>query len=512
MLHAEMSRGRLVIRTLVCSAAATIALLASCKVFDPTLVDDGGDGSKVDAGECEEGAAEVCNGRDDNCDLDVDEGFELQTDLQNCGECGRECTFANAGPGECSAGECVNTCDEGWDDCNGDTVDGCEANLTSRSSCTGCNLTCPFACSETGCVNGSTLAAGRSWSCATFSNGSARCWGSNASGQLGTGDTMPSISPREVVELSDAQRIFANFGHTCALRAGKIASCWGENDRGQLGDGTTAGRTQPVPVILDSVDQIAVGLAHTCVRSGDRLYCWGFNDSGQLGFGDLVHRTQPTLLPTKTTGDVVDVAVGVSHTCAVQLGGSVLCWGYNDQGQAGAPGANGGGEDRMLTPVTVPSVDNAVKVALGHAHSCAITTAGKVRCWGWNAFGQLGDGGFSSRSQPLFVIDDSGADLDDVTRLVAGAKRTCAIREDGAAFCWGDNTLGSLGSGPTPAETTHATRVTALGEENVIDVAVGEDHTCFLGPTRIRCVGENQQGQLGDGSTAASTSGVDVEL
>lgn len=508
----RVSRGRLVIRTLVCSAAASIALLASCKVFDPSLVADGGQGSEIDAGTCTPGADEVCNSRDDDCDLDVDEGFELQTDQANCGECGRECSFANATAGECSAGECVNECEVGWKDCNADTVDGCEADLTSRSSCTDCNLTCPFACTSGECVNGRALAAGRTWTCTTFSSGSARCWGSNTSGQLGTGDTEPSISPRDVVDLSDAERISAGFGHTCALRSGNVASCWGENDRGQLGDGTTAPRTQPVPVVLDSVDQIVVGLAHTCVRSGDRLYCWGFNDAGQLGFGDNVHRTQPTLLPTKTTGDVVDVAAGLAHTCAVQLSGEVICWGFNDEGQCGAPDAGAGGADSMPSPVVVPGIDNAIKMALGHAHSCAITTAGRVRCWGWNGGGQLGDGGFMSRSQPLFVIDEAGAELDNVTRLVAGAKRTCAIRKDGAGFCWGDNTSGSLGAGPTPAQVTHAVRVTALGEDPVIDIAVGENHTCFLGPTSIRCAGENQQGQLGDGTTATSTSGVDVAL
>lgn len=509
----RVSRGRLVIRTLVCSAAATIALLASCKVFDPSLVDDGGQGSGADAGECTAGATEVCNGRDDDCDRDVDEGFELQTDQENCGECGRECTYAHAATaGGCSAGECVNECETGWKDCNGDTVDGCEADLTSRSSCTDCNRTCPFACTAGECVNGRALVAGRTWTCATFSNGSARCWGSNGSGQLGTGDTESSISPRDVIDLSDAERISANLGHTCALRAGNVASCWGENDRGQLGDGTTAPRTQPVPVQLDSVDQIVVGLAHTCVRSGDRLYCWGFNDAGQLGFGDVVHRTQPTLLPTKSTGDIVDVASGLAHTCAVQISGGVICWGFNDQGQVGAPSAGGGGSNSMPSPVTVPGVDNAVKVALGHAHSCAVTTAGRVRCWGWNASGQLGDGGFQSRSQPLFVIDDSGVELADVQRVVVGPTRSCAIQDDGAAFCWGDNASGALGAGPTPAQSTHAVRVTALGEDAVIDVAVGEFHTCFLGPTRIRCIGQNEQGQLGDGTTAASTSGVDVAL
>jgi alpha-tubulin suppressor-like RCC1 family protein len=80
------------------------------------------------------------------------------------------------------------------------------------------------------------------------------------------------------------------------------------------------------------------------------------------------------------------------------------------------------------------------------------------------------------------------------------------------AYCWGDNTQGSLGAGPTPPQQPHAVKVTATGEEAVLDIAVGEDHTCFLTAVGIRCVGDNMQGQLGDGTTASSSGGVDVAL
>jgi alpha-tubulin suppressor-like RCC1 family protein len=488
-----------------------VGLLAACKVFDASLVPDEDDGSDTDDSVCTAGAEEVCNGRDDDCDDDVDEDTNLDADEENCGGCGRVCSFAHA-TGECSSGVCANGCEEGWKDCNDDDLDGCEADLASRATCGDCGLPCAFACSAGGCVTGATLAAGRTWTCASFSNGTARCWGHNGSGQLGTGDTVTSFLPRDVKELSDATRLTAGFGHSCALREGRVASCWGENDRGQLGDRTTAPRSVPVPVQLEDVDNIAVGLAHTCVQSGVRLYCWGFNDAGQLGFGDNTHRPEPEMIPAADTLDVSDVAAGLAHTCAVRTSGEVICFGFNDQGQSGMPNAGGGGANQVLSPVVVPAIDNATQVALGHAHSCAVTTAKTVRCWGWNGGGQLGDGGFASRPQPLFVIDGSGNQLGNIERVFAGAKRSCAIDSEGAAFCWGDNTSGALGAGPTPSQLAHAVRVMALGSDTILDVAVGEFHTCFLGMLGIRCVGDNDLGQLGDGSTAASTTGVDVSL
>ncbi len=491
---------------------APALVMASCKVFDPSLVDEGGDeGDDDDSGaECTP-VDEMCNERDDDCDMDVDEDFNLDDDEDNCGACGRACTFAHAS-GQCAAGACVNACVEGWKDCNQEDLDGCEASLETKSSCGDCGLTCPFTCSAAACVTGAAVAAGRTWSCLTMSSGGVRCWGSNASGQLGTGDTEPSSMPRDVMALDDATQLALAFGHSCALRDGRVASCWGQNDRGQVGDGTTAPRRAPVPVVLGNVDDIAVGLAHTCARSGDRLHCWGFNDAGQLGLGDNVHRPLPTLVPAKATGDIVDVATGLAHTCAVRSTGEVICMGFNDQGQAGAPPASQGGTDRVLEPVVVPSIADAVQISLGHAHACVVTTTGGVRCWGWNGLGQLGDGTFLSRSAPGDVFDDTGVALTGIERVIAGPIRTCALSGKGEAFCWGDNTEGALGAGSGATQHPRALRVQIEDVASILDIAVGEKHTCFLGGLGIRCMGENQEGQLGDGSTIASRTGVDVAL
>jgi alpha-tubulin suppressor-like RCC1 family protein len=494
---------------------AALSLLSACKVFDSSLLPDGGGGTGLDAG-CDQ--AEVCNGRDDNCNDEIDEGIETATDEENCGGCGKVCSFLHSASGECVDSECRNTCDGGWDDCDNSRLNGCEADLSSKATCSSCDVSCTFACASDACVTGTSIAAGRTWTCVTFSGErEARCWGANGSGQLGTGDTQPTVVPRNVMGLTGAKRISAAFGHTCAALDGRVANCWGENDRGQLGDGTMALRSAPVPVNMAAVvDSIAVGNGHTCARSGQDVFCWGFNDAGQLGFGDMTNRPTPTKLPNANTGSVVDVGVGLAHTCAVQSGGDVICWGWNDQGQVGTSNEASGGTNRVLNPNIVPGIADATQISIGHAHSCARTAGGKVRCWGWNASGQLGDGGFMSSSASKPVILQTGAELTNIERVVAGARRTCAIAQNGDAYCWGDNTAGALGNragetGPGPTQTPVATKVNVVSSE-VLDIAVGEFHTCFLGGVSIVCVGQNTEGQLGNGTTTLSTSGVEVSL
>jgi alpha-tubulin suppressor-like RCC1 family protein len=294
----------------------------------------------------------------------------------------------------------------------------------------------------------STISAGLSHSCTILEAGGAKCWGANGSGQLGDGTTTNRTMPVDVIGLSSGvSAIATGGGHTCALTAGGGVKCWGWNANGQLGDGTTTDRATPVDVVgLGSgVRAIAAGRYHTCALiEGGALKCWGFNAAGQLGDGTTTDRAMPVDVAGLGSG-VVAVAAGDRHTCAVTTGGAALCWGANENGQLGD-----GTTTQHATPVGVSGLNSSVRaVAAGGCHTCALTGSGGVKCWGWNGYGQLGDGTTAGRSTPVDVLDLSvGAGA-----TTTGSYHTCALVVGGGVRCWGYNQSGQLGDGTTQDRT-----------------------------------------------------------
>ena len=175
---------------------------------------------------------------------------------------------------------------------------------------------------------------------------------------------------------------------------------------------------------VSGATDVAAGQGHTCaVLKGGQVKCWGLNDSGQLGDGTTTNRTTPTDICADATcasplTGVVAVDAGVSHTCALTMGGEVKCWGWNEFGQLG-DGTSGDGNPATLdnfssTPVDVcadspcaSSLTGATAVAGGFGHGCALVTGGEVKCWGLNFFGQLGDGATTDSNTPVDVCADS---------------------------------------------------------------------------------------------------------
>ena len=344
------------------------------------------------------------------------------------------------------------------------------------------------------CNDGSftKVAAGYAHTCA-ITGGAVKCWGSNTQGQLGRGDVGDNYgTPQAVSGITNATAISAGRAHTCAILTGGKVKCWGWNTYGQLGRDTTgvsSGTPQAVSGITNAT-AIAAGDDHTCAITGGAVKCWGRNEYGELGRGD-VGGNYGTPQAVSGITNATAIAAGFSHTCAILTGGKVKCWGWDIYGQLGRgyPGGNYG------TPQAT-GITNATAIAAWHFHTCAIT-GGKVKCWGQNVYGQLGMGTTAGN----YGTPQAVSGITNATAIAAGKKLTCAILTGGVVKCWGDNTYGQLGMGTTAGNygTPQATGIT-----NATAIAAGGYHTCAITGGAVTCWGWNNEGQLGRGTTAGN--------
>jgi alpha-tubulin suppressor-like RCC1 family protein len=361
-------------------------------------------------------------------------------------------------------------------------------NPSATSLSNGINTFLAFSLKFDGPFGGRT-SLGAAHTCALLADGTAKCWGNNYDGQLGDGTFIDKNTPVTVSGLTNAVAIAGGAAHTCALLSDGTAKCWGNNYYGQLGDGTFIDKNTPVTVSgLTNAVAIAASFYHTCALLSDgTAKCWGRNDYGQLGDGTNTNKNTPVTVSGLT--NAVAIAAGGYHTCALLADGTAKCWGYNGNGQLG----DGTFIDKN-TPVTVSGLTNAVAIAGGAAHTCALLSDGTAKCWGNNAEGQLGDGGtFIEKTTPVTV---SG--LTNAVAIAAGSSHTCALLSDGTVKCWGRNDYGQLGDGTFIDKNTP---VTVSGLTNAVAIAASDVHTCaLLSDGTAKCWGNNYDGQLGDGT------------
>ena len=340
--------------------------------------------------------------------------------------------------------------------------------------------------------------------CGLTRAGGVECWGWNVFGQLGDGSTTNTAAPVAVVGLSaPATALAAGWYHTCALLVGGAVECWGYNVYGQLGDGSVDNSAVPVGVmgLSSGVSALTAGVGHTCaVSDGGAARCWGYNQYGQLGNGLLANSATSVAVDGLASG-VRSIAAGWSHTCAVLVGGAMRCWGYNLYGQLG----NGLGANSPVPVEVLGLAAPVLSVAGGWGHTCAVLSGGSPRCWGYNAQGQLGNGSLADSWAPAAVSGLSSG----VESVTAGLGHTCALTSVGSALCWGLNQRGQLGDGSV---ITAKVQVAVAGlSAGVTTLSAGWGHTCALaddaGP---RCWGNNQYGQLGNDSTTNSSLPVAV--
>lgn len=352
-----------------------------------------------------------------------------------------------------------------------------------------------------------TIAAGGNHSCALRSDGKVNCWGINTWGQLGNGTTVSTSTPVAVSGLSQVSAIATGAYHTCALGTDGTVQCWGINFEGQLGNGTLSDASTPVSVSgLTGVSAITAGENHTCALKTDgTVWCWGQNSSGNLGNGAATTVAPFGITtPVNVTGltDVLAIAAGGSHSCAVKADSTVQCWGYNSDGQLGS-----GRPDLSPHPTAaaVTGLTGVTQIAMGLRHGCALRIDGTVRCWGSNNAGQLGNGNTAvfQSTTPLDVIGLTGA-----SAISAGVAHSCALGAAGTVRCWGQNSEGELGNGTTDGSATPVA-VNALA--GVSTLAAGFYHNCAIRTAgSVQCWGFNGSGQLGNGTSTNAATPVNV--
>ena len=302
------------------------------------------------------------------------------------------------------------------------------------------------------------VAGGRYNSCAVLSDGAIRCWGGVALGyspEQTIGDNETPASAGDVKVGGTVTALALGLQHSCALLSNQTVRCWGTGISHQLGYGNLGNIAEAdtggdVP-IGDDVLQLAAGSNHTCaVLNGGTVRCWGNNDHGELGYarvGNLgMFETPASLGDVTVGGPVKQVTAGGAHTCALLKTGAVRCWGDNQYGQLGYGNTNNIGDDETPASAGDVSVGGVVvQLAAGDRHTCALLVGGTVRCWGWSTLGYPNSGTVGDDETPASMGDiDLG---DTATQIAAGGNHTCALVTGGAVRCWGDAYKGALGYG-----------------------------------------------------------------
>lgn len=327
------------------------------------------------------------------------------------------------------------------------------------------------------------------------------CWGRNDLRQLGAGMVLGASSVPVPVSglLPGPWRLSAGLHHTCASVPSLGVFCWGHNALSQCGQPATVATVDPPALVAGTLGfTAAAGRSFTCAYGGDRVLCWGANDYGQLGVPTFTGASRATAEPitrAMTAEPYTALFVGGFTACARTMLGLTVCWGRNDYGQVPA------GASPQRTPLPVASYAGA-ELTFGGLHQCTLATSDRtspLRCWGYNALGQAGDG-----ARVTTLGAPAAPALTGVQLVAAGFNHTCAALQNGVVRCWGALEYGQLGNGasaltPTPSPVP--------GISNALGLAAGADFTCAVlevtGERRLSCWGRNHVGQLGSVTPAA---------
>ncbi|OLE23749.1 MAG: hypothetical protein AUG44_21335 [Actinobacteria bacterium 13_1_20CM_3_71_11] len=257
----------------------------------------------------------------------------------------------------------------------------------------------------------SAVSAGLSHTCGIKTTGSLWCWGDNGNGQLGLGTSgtgTGKTSPNQVGTATTWTAITVGGYHSCGIQTVTGVTtlyCWGWNGNGQLGIGGTTDKSTPQPVTAPAGhwSSVAAGYDHNCgINDSGALYCWGRNVEGQIGIGNnTTPQSSPALVavPASKAGKTWTSVAGSWTTCGILSDKSLFCWGWNANGEIG----NNSTTDTN-SPVQVSgNLTTWTSVAVGYQHTCGVQVGRSVWCWGDNADGQLGLGDTTQRTVPTKI-------------------------------------------------------------------------------------------------------------
>lgn len=463
---------------------------------DPEPPDTNGDGGEYDP--CDDCAShEVCTGVEciDPC---ADQGQECGTldfegDQIECGDCPA---------GNCDDGKCPDLCDDFHAECGEVYWNG------QAHDCGQCSS--PPRCMHNRCTAGSgfiDIAAGHAHTCGLRPGGEVRCWGRNEAGQLGDQSFADATEPQWVHQINNAAAL-ATFGHhSCVARDDDHIYCWGRNTAGELGDGTTDDTATPVHATTAPGATVATGSSHTCaLLQNEKMLCWGANYWGQLGNGDSGSEIDHAKvrveqhLPNVELDEVAAMSLGSGHSCAMRRDNTLWCWGQNQGGQLGLGDTSTG----HTLAKHVSGLEPIHTVSAGFVHTCAIVVGGDLMCWGRGEDGKLGNGNATDHYAPGDV--DLSAPVIDVA---TGESHTCAAVDSGEVYCWGNNEHGQLGRPESQAQIDVPMIVDGIS--NIHRVVAGANHSCALDTGGVAyCWGKNDRGQLGDSTKTDRDSPVVV--
>lgn len=469
-----------------------------------------GETSKCARPECGNGKTQT----DEACDDGNDDNEDACTTLCKPPECGDGLT------------QSWEVCDDGNDDENDDCTTLCEPPVCGdgiqqlTEACDDGNADEDDSCTTT-------------CKLVTCGEGVKQSWEACDDGNNIGGDGCSPTCAFDVVD------VVSNYYHTCALNVNGRIKCWGWNTSGQLGVGTWSnmgGAPDQMGSFLPEVDvgtersvlQVVTGYRHTCaLLDNHHVKCWGGSDGGQLGQGDNIARgDEPNemgdALPEVDLGTgvlVEELAAGFDHTCARLSDGQVKCWGRNSDGQLGygdmdTRGDAAGEMGDQLSMVELGLGRTAQKIAASAANTCALLDNYELKCWGYNYYGQLGQGNNTTVGNIAGQMGDALPAIDlgsgrIAVNLDVGAHNVCATLDTGALKCWGNNGAGQLGLGSTDAwgdgagEMGDSLPTIDLGYGRMaFGVATSDSNTCaLLDTSEVKCWGFGYYGVPGQGST-----------